>query len=123
MAAEYEVVVRGYKEFLRASQHAIPESRAEVRRAFREVGEFVRVRAEELFQPYSSVSASGYRVRVRQRGIAVEQSLRKTTGKRPDYGALQMREALLPARHDTYARTQQEFELALDRVADYFERS
>ncbi len=121
MRGEYEVIVRGYKPFLKAVQRATPDSRRQVRRAFRDVGEIVRVKAEELFKPYSSTSASGYRVRVRQRGIAVEQSLRKTTGKRPDYGALQMRHALLPARADTYEATQVEFEKALDRVADHFE--
>lgn len=123
MASEYEVVVRGYREFLRAAQRAVPNSRREIRAAFREVGDIVRVRAEELFSRFSSTSARGYRVRVRQRGIAVEQSLRRTTGKRPDWGALQMREALLPARRDTYQRTQDEFEDAIDRVADHFERS
>ncbi len=120
-ASEYQLVVRGYKPFLKAVRHATPDSRRQVRRAFREVGEIVRVKAEEMFKPYSAVSAAGYKVRVRQRGIAVEQSLRKTTGKRPDYGALQMRNALLPARHDTFEETQVEFEKALDRVADHFD--
>ncbi len=121
MASEYEVVVRGYKPFMRAIARANPDSRKEVRNAFKAVGEVIRVKAEEMFQPYSSVSAAGYRVRVRQRGIAVEQRYRKTTGLRPDYGALQMKKALLPARADSYDETQAEFEKALDRVANHFD--
>jgi hypothetical protein len=117
---EFEVSVRGYRELIRALKTLEPDERRQVRAAFREVGESVRVKAAELFQKYSSVSAAGYKVRVRQRGIAVEQSIRKTTGTRPDYGALQMRQALLPARADTYAHTQAEFEKALDKVVEHF---
>ncbi len=113
--------VTGYREFMRAMKEATPDERRQVRMAFREVGEQVRVKAAELFQKYSSVSAAGYKVRIRQRGIAVEQSLRKTTGTRPDYGALQMRQALLPARTDTYENTLAEFEKALDTVVRHFD--
>lgn len=95
--------------------------RREVRTALRESGELVRAEAETLFEPISILSASRYRVRVRQRGVSVEQSLRKTTGKRPDYGALQMRDALIPARSRKSEETAAEFEHALDRVAAIFE--
>ena len=46
-------------------------------------------------------TAEGFRTYVRVGGaVSVEQSLRKTTGLRPDWGALQMTEALLPARDE-----------------------
>ena len=65
--------------------------------------------------------AAGYKVRVRQSGVAVQQSLRKTTGKRPDYGALQMRRALLPALDANEAETMQKVEAALDDVIRIWE--
>ncbi len=122
MAARGEtLIVSGYKPLLKALQHAEKNTRLFVRDAFREVGEIVRVDAARRFTPVSSVSAAGYRVRVRQRGVAVEQSLRKTTGRRPDYGARQMTEALLPALESNEGRVEREFEHAIDRVADRFE--
>jgi hypothetical protein len=57
----------------------------------------VRARASELFSRYDGRSAAGYKVRVRARGVAIEQSLRRTTGEHPQFGSLQMRTALLPA--------------------------
>ncbi len=70
----------------------------------------------------SQKSAAGYRVRVRQRGVAVEQSLRKTTGTRSDFGELQMRQALLPALEANEDRVESAMEAAIDTVADHFER-
>lgn len=114
------LIVSGYKPFLKACAHAEKDTRKFVREAFREVGEVVRVDAARRFAAVSSVSAAGYRVRVRQRGIAVEQSLRKTTGRRPDYGARQMTHALLPALEQNEGRVESEFEHAIDKVADRF---
>jgi hypothetical protein len=114
--------VRGYRELLRACQRAERSSKAEVRKALKGVGEVVRADAAEDFSKYSTRSAAGFKVRVRQRGVAVEQSLRKTTGKHPEWGALQMTKALIPARSRDEGRIEQEFERALDRVADIFER-
>lgn len=114
--------VRGYRELLRACQRAEKGTRTEVRRSFRQVGEIVRGDAAEDFSKYSAKSAAGFKVRVRQRGVAVEQSLRKTTGKHPEWGALQMTKALLPARARDEAKVEAEFERALDRVARIFEK-
>jgi hypothetical protein len=69
----------------------------EVRDGLRKAAEPVRDDAHARFSHVSPRSALGYKVRVRQRGVAVEQSRKRTTGKRPDFGVMQMREALLPA--------------------------
>jgi len=114
--------VTGYRELLRACQRADRGTRNEVRRAFRQVGEIVRADAAEDFASYSAKSAAGFKVRVRQRGVAVEQSLRKTTGKHPEWGALQMTKALLPARARDEALIELQFELALDRVGRIFDQ-
>ena len=116
MAQQQTVVVKGWKELIKASRELPANSRRELRKAFREAGELVRSDAAARFSPIDARSAAGYKVRVRQRGVAVEQSIRKTTGKRPDYGALQMRHALLPALTANEAETMQRVEAALDVV-------
>lgn len=113
--------VKGYREFLRACAKAEKDTRKEVRAAFREVGDIVRVDAARRLDGLSPKAAAGLRTRVRQRGVSVEQSLRRTTGKRPDWGAVQMRDALLPAVEAKEDEVVAEMEHAIDRVADHFE--
>lgn len=116
------LVVRGYREFLRATDRAGKDSKKEVRSTLRQVGEVVRVEwTREFALRYDARSAAGYRTRVRQRGVSVEQSLRKTTRKRPDYGRLQQRvgESVLEAKEGQVVLG---FEKALDTVADHFDR-
>ena len=116
------IVVRGYKEFLRAAKNAGTATNREVRAAFRESGEIVRADAAQRLAKYSTVSAAGLKVRVRQRGVAVEQSLRKTTGAHPQYGSLQMRKSLLPALREKEPQVEAKFEEALEKVKLIFER-
>lgn len=91
------VRVKGLKELQRDFRKLDRETAKEVRQGLREAAEPVRQEAQALFSSIDASSAAGYKVRVRQRGVAVEQSRRRKTGKRPDYGSLQMRRALLPA--------------------------
>lgn len=121
MARSSTVRVKGYRDFQRTIARADKDTKREVRNAFREVGDIVRVDAENRLDDTSPKSAAGLRTRVRQRGVAVEQSLRRTTGKRPDWGKHQMREALVPALEDNTQQVMREFEEALDRVADRFD--
>lgn len=73
----------------------------------RKAAGLVRDEAQSRFMEYNEKAAEGYRVVMRARGIDVEQKYRRVTGKRPDFGVLQMREALLPSLKDheesTYA--------------------
>lgn len=121
MPEPFTVRVEGYREFLRACDRAGKESKKEVRDTLRKVGDTVKLDAARRFSAYDRRSAAGYRTRVRQRGIAVEQSLRRTTGKHPEFGALQMRRALVPALTENEPETERALEQALDRVADHFE--
>lgn len=114
--------LKGYREFLRACDRAGRETKKEVRGTFREVGDIVRDEARSRFEDISPKSAAGYRTRVRARGVAVEQSLRRTTGTRPDFGSLQMREALVPALEEKEDEVEDAMEKAIDKVADHFER-
>lgn len=120
--ARETLVVRDLSLFLKACAKAEKDTRTEVRAALRDVGDVVRRESTDRFAPINARSAAGYRTRVRQRGIAVEQSLRKTTGRHPEYGALQMRKALLPAVVSKQDEMNRELERAIARIADRFER-
>lgn len=114
--------VHGYRQFMQALQLADKESRKAARDELRKAAEHVRLDGAQLFAPTDARSAAGYRTRVRQRGVAVEQSLRRTTGTRPNFGGLQMRRALLPALERNEERTVRETEDALERICDRFNR-
>jgi hypothetical protein len=116
-----QFVVTGLSELLKASKAAGSATNKEVREAFREAGDIVKVDAVPRLAKYSTKSAAGFKTRVRQRGVAVEQSLLKTTGKRPDWGSLQMRKALFPAVEKTWPELEAEFVKAVDKVATIFE--
>ncbi len=107
---------------MRATARTQPAARREVRAALREAADPVRQDATRRFSVIDERSAAAYRVVVRQRGVAVESRLRKTTGKHPEYGALQMRKALLPALDDNERQIEHRVEHAIDRIADTFER-
>jgi hypothetical protein len=120
MAQGTTLRVDGYQQLMQALAKTDKASRKAVRDELRAAAEHVRVEAGARMFATSAKSAAGYRTRVRQRGVAVEQSLRKTTGQHPNYGALQMRRALVPALDANEQRTVHEMEQALDRVCDRF---
>ena len=83
----------------------------------------MRREAESLFASVDARSASGYRVRVRTRGVSVEQSRKNRGGpKRPNYTAMQMNEALQPALAAKETEIVTLFEKAMDDIADIVER-
>jgi predicted HTH domain antitoxin len=111
---------KGLKELILACDKAGKETKSVVRAALRSTGIQVRADATNRFARYDEKTAFGFRVIVRRRGVNVEQTLRKTTGLRPDFGALQMRRGLLPALRDNEAELERQVELALDRIVDHF---
>jgi len=112
--------LEGYTLAMKLLAASDKASRKAWRDEIRQATDHVRVDASRLFAGTNSRSATGYRTRVRQRGAAVEQSIRKTTGRHPEYGALQMRKALLPALYMNEDRTVRQVEQALDRICDRF---
>lgn len=124
--AKQTVRVSGYREFLRASDRAGKESKKFARTAYREVGNLVRdeardrIRSEGTLPASSEKTAAGLRTYVRQRGISVEQSLRRTTGKHPEYGSWQMRHGLIPALDAKTGEVLNATDEALDKIADHF---
>jgi hypothetical protein len=118
--AKETLAVRGYRDLMRGLQTADREQKRKTRAVFRHVGDTVRTDASSRFAPVDARSAAGYRTRVRQRGIAVEQSIPRSTGLHPEYGALQMREALLPALMTNQDELERGIERALDQVCAHF---
>lgn len=126
------VVVTGFKELVAASSILVPAERAATREAFESVGEIVRLKGarglvqykeDKYHRPQDAVkSASSFKVRVRQRGVEVEQSLRKTTGAHPEWGKTQMKHGLLPALFGSEAEIYAEFDRAIDKVVVAFNR-
>ena len=116
--------VEGLSGFLRACAHADKDSETvraghvPQRRRHRQGRRRPQARPDQLqvggraSRPVSASAASPSNSRSARR-----------TGKRPDWGRTQMRKALLPA-HGRRTRTQvvREFEKAIDKVADHFER-
>ena len=116
------LVVHGYREFMIATQYADKDTKRAVRDELRQVGDIVKHDVQTYFSPISSKTAGGFRTRVRQRSVVVEQSVRKVTGDHPEYGALQMR-SLIRAQHTHEDDLVRELEQAMDRVCDRFERT
>lgn len=125
-------VVTGFKELVQATSTLVPAERAATREALDKVGEIVRVGGARNLVQYKGDkyhrtkdairSAAGFKVRVRQRGVEVEQSLRKTTGAHSWWGAAQMKHGLLPALYDSEAAITAEFDKALDLAITEFNR-
>jgi hypothetical protein len=110
------VRVHGLRELNKAFRNVEKDLRKELREELRGVGRIVANEAAGLFAPIDPGSASGFKVRVRQRGVAVEQSKRRTTGAHPEYGGLQMRKALLPALERKEPEVVRGLEGMLDRL-------
>jgi hypothetical protein len=116
------LALKGMQQFLAANRAAPRNVRKATTEVFRRVGDSVKAGAAARMLPIDARSAAGYRTVVRQRGITVEQSLRKTTGKHPEFGALQMTRALLPSLAANEEQTMQALDRALDEVCDIYER-
>lgn len=110
------VTTHGVQELVRALAQAGAELPKQVRKELRATGNLVRDDARGRFSRYDSRSAAGMRTYVRRRGVAVEQSIGRTTGRRPDFGALQMREALVPALEANTEEAFRRFDETVDNV-------
>lgn len=114
--AEETVRVKGLRELQGAFRKIDKERSAELRLALRAAAEPVRQEAQALFQAVDPASAAGYKVRVRARGVAVEQSKKRTTGLHPEFGTLQLERALIPALEAKAGEIVHGLDEALDRL-------
>ncbi len=113
------VTVQGLAKLRRDLAKFDVEASAGLKADLRAAGNLVRAEAQDRLEGVSPKSAAGLRVYLRGAGrVSVEQSLRKTTGKRPDFGTLQMRTALLPALADKQDEVFVAVERTLSALAD-----
>jgi hypothetical protein len=119
--ATQTVRVKGLRDFMRATTKAERETKKAVRDKLKEAGDIIRQDASERFSSISVKSAAGLRTRARMGSVFVEQSLRKTTGLRPDFARLQMRRGLEPALEAKSDEVERRLEKAMDELADIVE--
>lgn len=94
----FSIRAEGITGFIHFVERTTIETQWFVHHKLAEVAEPVREEATRLFTKFSAKSAAGYAIRTDTPGIVdVYQTIPKTTGRHPEWGALQMREALLPA--------------------------
>lgn len=118
------VRIRGYDKLQRSIVEADKATKKEARASLREAAEVVRKPwAAEDLDRFGAKTAKGMRTVVRKRGVAVEQSLRKSTvesRRRPKFGKKQQEIGdRITAEHA--AELQREFDAAGQRIADRFD--
>src|SRR6266540_4003609 len=111
------VRIKGLNELRMAFKEMDAALYRELGKELKQVAEVVAVDARRRFSVVDHHSASGYKPRLHgKRGVSVDQTLRKVTGKRGDYGALQMRRALIPALQSHESELVSGVERMLDRL-------
>jgi len=93
----YTVRVKGYREVMRALNAVDKDTRKSVLAGLKEAALPIAEDARGLLGGYAGLSTSTIVPRAVGNGVFVTQKAKKTTGLRPDFGALQMRQGLLPA--------------------------
>lgn len=92
--------VHGYTETTRALYRVAAEAKATVYAGLREAAEPIAADARSRLSGYSGMKTSSIRPRVGVRGVYITQGAKKVTGKRPDFGGLQMTQGLIPAAYN-----------------------
>jgi transposase InsO family protein len=113
--------IPGLSELIRDLEAVDKDIPKALRERLREVGKVVardvQRRIGQLHPP-SPRTGQGVRVYVRKAGlVAVEQKEIKTTGRRPDWGPIQMRRAFLPAADANESWVGAQVEHEIDAVA------
>jgi hypothetical protein len=111
-----------WRELVRGLKQLEAAEKRNVRLSLRHIGEAVKDDAAGRIAPKSAKTAAGFKVSVTQRGVGVYQSLKKTTGKHPEWGGYQIVHALLPARRDNEQEIHHALEEALDKASEAFNR-
>lgn len=96
--------IHGLREVVRGLKLVDLELVRDIKDELEKAGELVRKEARRRFEPFDRFSAQGFVTRVRPTSLSstvtIEQNLRKTTATHPQWGALQMTQALIPAREE-----------------------
>lgn len=110
------VRIRGLRETQRAFAKMALGIRAELRLHLRKIAEPVAATAKDKLARYDGISLGTIGPRTSVLGAFVTQRARKVTGRRPDFGALQMQEGLIPALQEHAEDIEREALDALDAI-------
>ena len=111
------VRVKGLRQLHRALKEYSDDVKRELEQELRAAGEIVATSARSKFVGIDQRSAAGFKSKTKGFGrVVVQQSRRRTTGRRGDFGSLQMRRALLPAVGENQAQVLEHIEGMLDRI-------
>jgi hypothetical protein len=111
------VKVKGLRQMHRAFKNYDGALKRELEDELRAAGTIVATSARAKFVGIDQRSSAGFKSKTKGFGrVVVQQSRRKTTGRRPDFGSLQMRRALLPAVAENEPQVLRAVEGMLDRI-------
>ena len=114
------VRVEGLSALVRAFGRVDKDMKRGLQRELSDIAKIVATGTQEklsaLSPPASSKTVSGVRPRVRGATAYVEQRLGKTTGKRGDWGATQMKRAFLPSLEENADRVEERVDAMIDGV-------
>ena len=112
------VRVHGLREVNAAFGRIDKRLRSEFGADLKKAAEPVAVAARSSVTRYRGASPGTIRAKRSGARVFVEQSKAKVTGKRSDFGSLQMKRVLVPALEDKSAEVFREVEHVLDKYAD-----
>lgn len=118
-----EVRIEGLGETLAAFDALDREIDLGMKAELRQIGDVVSEAAKRnlahMNTPAPDRTVQGIKTRVRQGGRVVsEQSLRKTTGARPDWGEIQMVQGFLPAADEAEPELRKRTEILINRLCE-----
>lgn len=114
--AEESIKVTGLRETVKAFDNLDKAAKTELKTELRTLAEPVAETARGLASQFAGASVSTIRPRASVRGAFVTQGAKKVTGLRPDFGALQMRQVLLPSLAQHSPAIERGVELWLDHI-------
>jgi hypothetical protein len=120
VAGELVVRVRGVREVVRAFRQLDRDAGKAVQARLAKAADPVAQSARDKLTRYRGASLGTIRPRATATGrVFVTQRARKRTGKRGDFGALQMTHGLMPALEEHRPDVIRELEHALDDLVDH----
>lgn len=120
MAGGGAIRVEGVKELNAALGKLNRSLQRDLQRELRAVAEPTAEGTRERASKFSAPTVAGIRAASRSGAALVRQRAGKTTGQRPDFAGIQMREAFLPALQAAEPETIRRLEEMLDRLAGSF---
>jgi hypothetical protein len=118
--AQEALRVTNLKEIRKAFRRLDADTKKQLQRELKLVAEPVAETARQLAGRFGLYTASGIRARSSVGVAYVQQSRRKTTGQHPQFGALQMRQVLLPAVRQHERQILEDVNQVLERLARDF---